>query len=264
MGDVGGFPIAITCHQVCRLLRVPGMTPLSYLVADDDVLVRETIESYLAKISPHDRCVKTTDGVEALREITSGGIHAAFIDLDLPGLDGVSLLRSMPEDLPVVVVSASEEFGAQSYEFDVVDYLIKPLDFPRFARAMERVRERLTIRDQQNQTLVSPRPGLSTTRSVFVKDAQRIVRLDLEDLLYVQAESNYVRFVQAESSTMSLMTMKRAEEALPADFIRIHRSYLVNRHKISKIEGNGVFIGTQELPLSQSYRDELWEKLGVL
>ena len=98
------------------------------LVVDDDPLVCETVESFLNRIDGVEFCLKAGDGVTALSLLSSGGIDAAFLDLELPGLDGVSLIESLPESLPAVVISASESFGARSYEFNVVDYLVKPLD----------------------------------------------------------------------------------------------------------------------------------------
>ena len=228
---------------------------MKYLVADDDPLVCEQVESFLSRLPDTDYCLKTGDGLAALSLLSAGDLDAAFLDLQMPGLDGISLLRALPRGLPVVIVSASADFGAQSYEFDIADYLLKPLDFPRFAQAMEKVRARLARREPARE---------SVGREIFVKDGTKLVRLALDELIYVKAEANYVEFVSEGGAVLSLMSMKRLEELLPAEFIRVHRSYIVNRRHIVRIEGAEVFLGKHRVPVSDSYREELIRKLPTI
>lgn len=226
------------------------------LVADDDPLVCATVEEYLSRIEGVEFCLQANDGVTALNLLSAGPFDLVFLDLHMPGLDGESLLRAMPRGVPVVVISASTEFGARSYEFDVADYLVKPLDFPRFFQAVKKARSRKSA-----DAPPAARPERST--EIFVKDGTRIQRIDLRRLLFVKAESNYVDFVTEEHNVLSLMSMKRAEEMLPPEFIRIHRSYFVNKNRILRVEDGFVFVGKHKLPISQSYRDELMKRLNV-
>ena len=228
---------------------------MKYLVADDDPLVCEQVESFLSCLPDTDYCLKTGDGLAALSLLSSGDLDAAFLDLQMPGLDGISLLRALPRGLPVVIVSASADFGVQSYEFDITDYLLKPLDFPRFAQAAEKIRARLSR--------LAPARG-AAAREIFVKDGTKLVRLALDDLIYLKAEANYVEFVSEAGAVLSLMSMKRIEELLPGEFIRVHRSYIVNRRHIARIEGGEVFLGKHRLPVSESYRDGLLRKLPTI
>jgi DNA-binding LytR/AlgR family response regulator len=231
------------------------------LVADDDPLVCATVEEFLSRIEGIEFCVQAHDGVTALNLISTGGFDAVFLDLQMPGLDGESLLRAMPKGIPVVVISASTEFGARSYDFDIADYLEKPIEFPRFFQAVKKVRER---RARAKETPTAPGAASIETSEIFVKDGTRIRRIDLQRLLFVKAESNYVDFVTPEQSIMTLMSLKKAEEMLPSDFIRIHRSYLVNKNQITRIEDGCVFVGKHKLPISQSYRDELISRLKIV
>src|ERR1043165_7221958 len=176
---------------------------MKYLVADDDPLVCEQVESFLTRLNDTDFCLKAGDGLTALQLLSAGGIDAAFLDLQMPGLDGVSLLRALPRGLPVVIVSASKEFGAGSYEFDVADYLLKPLEFPRFIQAVEKVRARISSRE--------PTRIPNGSREIFVKDGTKLVRIALDELLYVKSEANYVEFVSEQSNVLILMSMKRLE-----------------------------------------------------
>ncbi len=229
------------------------------LVVDDDPLVCELLESFLARVEGVEFSLQAADGVSALSLLTGGGIDAAFIDLGLPGMDGESLLRALPRSLPVVIISASEHFALRSYEFEVMDYLLKPIAFPRFLQALRRVQEKLGAPPPQ---LASRGEGLDGT--IFVKDSTRIVPVDLTKLLMIKAESNYVQFIMEDSSVLSLISMKRLEEILPDHFVRVHRSYLVNCRRITKIEDGSVHCGKYAAPISQGQREELLLRLRVI
>ena len=228
---------------------------MKYLVADDDPLVCEQVESFLTRLSDTDFCLKAGDGLTALQLLSAGGIDAAFLDLQMPGLDGVSLLRALPRGLPVVIVTASKDFGAGSYEFAVADYLLKPLEFPRFIQAVEKIRGRLAPRE--------PARG-GNPREIFVKDGTKLVRVALDDLLFVKSEANYVEFVSEQSAVLILMSMKRLEELLPPEFMRVHRSYIINLRRIARIEDNSVHLDKHRIPVSETYRDELRRRLPVI
>ena len=236
---------------------------MRYLIADDDPLVCETVESFLSRLEDTTFCLVAGDGLTALQLLTAGGIDAVFLDLDLPGLDGPSVLKALAGDIPVVVISASAEFGAASYEFRVADYLLKPLTFPRFAQAVTRLREARAGRSGAVPAPAAP-AGAVDARDLFVKEGTKIVRVPLSQLLLVKAEANYVEFVLTEGSVMSLMSMKKLEETLPQDFVRAHRSYMVNWRKISRIEDGVAVIGKHRVPVGESYREGLLARLPMI
>jgi two-component system, LytTR family, response regulator len=233
---------------------------MRYLVADDDPLVCETVESFLSRFDDTDFCLKTGDGLSALQLLTAGGIDAAFMDVQMPGLDGPGVLRALSSRVPVVVVSASAEFAAQSYDFRVTDYLLKPLEFTRFAQAVAKLRE-------TRQPAAGEQPGLAeriTSNDIFVKDGTRLVRIALDTVSFIRSEANYVEFVHDGGATLCLMTLKRVEELLPAGFVRTHRSWIVNWRRITRIEDGTVFIGTHRIPVSDSFKEPLLKALPVL
>lgn len=237
---------------------------MRYLIADDDPLVCETVESFLSRIPDTTFCLVAGDGLTALQLLTAGGIDAAFLDLDLPGLDGASVLKALAGDIPVVVISASADFGAASYEFRVADYLLKPLTFPRFAQAVGRLREARAGRGPAVEETGPSSVPAADPKDLFVKEGTRIVRVPLSQLLLVKAEANYVEFILTEGSVMSLMSMKKLEEILPTDFVRAHRSYMVNWRRISRIEDGVALIGKHRVPLGDSYREGLLARLPGL
>lgn len=226
------------------------------LVVDDDPLTCDTVESFLQRIEGVDYCLKVNDGATALHLLAAERFDAVFLDLQLPGMDGVSLLKALPSNTPVVVISASAEFGAESYGFDVVDYLVKPLEFSRFAKAMVKLKGKQPVALDQ----AAARPD-----AFFLRDGNAIQRVDLTQLLYVEAQSNYASFVFEKSKpVMSLVSLRKLEAELPEGFIRIHRSYIVNERRIRQIEGNQLHIGDSKLPIGQSYREALYQRLHVV
>jgi two-component system, LytTR family, response regulator len=229
---------------------------MKYLVADDDPLVCETVDAFLQRLDDTEFCLKAGDGLTALQVLSAGGIDAVFLDLQMPCLNGPDVLRALPRDIPIVLISASADFGAESYDFQVTDYLVKPLTFPRFIQAVARIREKLALREQARTA--------APLREVFVKDGTRLVRVVFDDLMLLKAEANYVEFVSTDSSVLSLMTLGKLEQQLPQEFIRAHRSYIVNVRHITKIEGSTVFLGKHSVPVGDSYRDALLGRLPML
>lgn len=230
---------------------------MRYLVADDDPLVCETVESFLGRFDDTEFCLKTGDGLSALQLLTEGSIDAAFLDVEMPGLDGPGVLRALASRVPVVVISASTDFAAQSYDFRVTDYLLKPLEFPRFAQAVARLKE-------TQAAAAAPEQGRVTGNDIFVKDGTRLVRIALDTVSFIRAEANYVEFVHDAGTTLCLMTLKRVEELLPENFVRTHRSWIVNWRRITRIEDGNVIIGTHRIPVSDSFRESLVKALPVL
>jgi len=224
------------------------------LVVDDDPLACDLVENYLQKIGGFDYCLKVNDGSTALHLLAAESFDVVFLDLQLPGIDGVSLLKTLSKETAVIIVSADEAFGAESYQFDVVDYLVKPLEFSRFAKAVLKLK---------NCTLESsPTPE----DALFLKDNATIHRIDLSRLLFIESQGNYASFVFEDAKpVLSLITLSKLMTLLPEHFVRIHRSYIVNLRAIRRIEGNQLAPGNgQNLPIGKSHRDELHEKLKII
>lgn len=230
------------------------------LVVDDDPLTRDMVEGFLEQLGVLEYCLKIGDGATALHLLAGEHFDGVFLDLELPGLDGVSLIKALPRQTPVVVISASADFGAGSYEFGVVDYLVKPLELGRFAKAVARLQEVKASDSDKRPAAVADGSG-----ALFLREGATIQRIDLGKLNYVEAQANYARFVFDDGSAiMSLVSMRRLEELLPGDFVRMHRSYIVNCRRIEKIEGSMVFVRGRGISIGQSYREQLLEKLGVI
>jgi DNA-binding LytR/AlgR family response regulator len=219
------------------------------LIADDDVLVTDQLQHFAEKLGASEVRV-VHSGSEALAALRKGGIDLLISDVHMPGLTGPELLATLGSTLPVIIVSGDRDFAVESYRYNVVDYLLKPVDFAAFAQAWNKVLERS-----------APHPGAS---SVFVRAGADIVRIDLDEVRFIRSDSNYVRFVLADKEVTSLMNLKDLERKLPAGFVRVHRSYIVNLRHVDKLDSQDIKIGRALVPVSDSYREELLKRLSLL
>lgn len=225
------------------------------LVVDDDPLTCDLVERFLNQIGGIDYCLKIHDGSTALHLLAAENFDVVFLDLQLPGIDGVSLLKALPGSTAVIIISANPNFGAESYQFDVVDYLVKPLDFSRFAKAVLKLQNR------------QPKEPQVSEEALFLKDNNTIHRIVLSRLLYIESQGNYASFIfEQDKPIMPLVTLSKLTTLLPPHFVRIHRSYIVNLQAIRQIEGNQLDLGSghKKLPIGKSYRSDLLEKLKIV
>jgi DNA-binding LytR/AlgR family response regulator len=223
---------------------------VNVLIADDDPLIGLTLRHFLEKVDPGASCTHVTDGAAALRRLGEGCFDLLFLDLELPEVDGRNVLKALPPAVPVIVVSAHTDFAARSYEFDVVDYLVKPLEFSRFQRAWQKLLARRSER------------GSAAARTIVVRDGNKLVQISLDRLLYLEAEANYTRLVCADRSLLTLVSLKHFAETLPCDFLRVHRSFIVNTRFIHQIEGARIKIGEHKVPVGETYRDGLLKRFA--
>ena len=219
------------------------------LIVDDDPLVGLTLRHFVEKADATAVCIHVTNGAAALGALATGTFEVVCLDLEIPEVDGRTVLKALPVGVPVIIMSSYTDFGAGSYDFDVVDYLVKPLDYSRFHRAWQKLLKRRQA-------------SSSEERAIMVQDGARLVRLPLAGLLYLKAESNYTRFVCADRSLMSLVSLKQLESTLPPEFIRVHRSYIVNSRLIEQIEAATIKIGTNKVPIGETYREEVMKRFS--
>ena len=229
------------------------MTGLSI---DDDPLIGETIGYFCAKSEGVEECVHAADAAAGLNALASRCFDFVLLDLHLPDGSGQSILEAIPAETPVVLVTSDPDFGAASYRFDnVVDYLVKPIEFVRFRRALERVRQ---FQARTNELPEAP------AGTFFVKSGSDHIQLVTEEVAFLKAEANYVRYHRVGGqSVMVLTSLTKALEALPDIFLRVHRSYAVNRNRVERVEGAVAVVGGERIPISESYRAGFLESLGI-
>lgn len=229
---------------------------LKCLIIDDDPLIGDLLKHFCTKSGLVDYCILSATATDGLRLMAGGEIDLVFLDYNLPDMNGQNFLELKKSRLPVIMVTSDEAFAARSYNYeDVVDYLVKPLSYDRFLKAMQRVTGR------QSANPESPGP---VTDVFFAKDGNKNVRIKLSEVLFIKSEDNYVAFVFPESQTLSLFTLKDLEAKLPRNFKRVHRSYIVNMDRIDYLTPEEIVLGDKKVPIGEKYRSDLEASLNAL
>ena len=221
------------------------------IAIDDEPVALEVIKSLSAKIPFLELAAVFTNAFEAIPILQKENIELLFLDIRMPDISGIDFLQSITNPPMVIFTTAYSEHAVQSFELDAIDYLLKPFSPSRFLKACNKAYEQYGLR--KNSQGVSPAGA-----SVFIKNGYEEVKVELDDILYIESNGNYMQFVLSNGKLLSRLTMKEVEDMLPAtDFVRIHRSYIAARKKIHKIDKNTVWIRQAALPVGAGYAHEL-------
>ncbi|MGB3616821.1 MAG: LytTR family DNA-binding domain-containing protein [Catalinimonas sp.] len=231
------------------------------LVADDSSVTREVMQEFLREIAPEVELVAVGNGIEAYREMKQAPFDLLVLDIEMPEMDGKQLLRSMTVRMPVILVTYDPTFALESYDHgQVVDYLVKPVRFERFLQAYDKA-ERYRAADAPAPSLA---PDDGDDQGIFVKEGYHLVRLDLDRVRYIEAMSDYIAFhVEDNRKHLVMMPMKEAISRLPKQFIRVHRSYIVNLRHVAVVEENAVVIGKKRISVSATHKEALMNGLRL-
>jgi len=229
---------------------------ITCLVVDDEPLARNLLSDYVKKI-PSLTLVGTCEGpLQAIEFLKSSSVDLLFLDIQMPELTGIGLLKSIPKKPMVIFTTAYSEYALEGYELDVIDYLLKPITFERFIKAINKVQARVTTTRQ-----TSAPQGL-TDDFIFVKDGTKLVKIMINDILYVEGLKDYVTIHTKAQKVVSLQRLKSLEEQLPESlFIRIHNSFIVSLRAITSVHKNEVEIGNAFLPVGETYRKSFKEAI---
>ena len=223
---------------------------LSCLIIDDEPLARKGLMEYVDELD-FLQCLGEFDSVmPAMELIRSGKVDILFLDIQMPRMTGIDLVKSVKELPAVIFTTAYPQYALEGFEWNVLDYLVKPISFDRFLKAVMRARD---LQDLKQPTGAD---------HFFIKVDGRLQRIQLSELLFVEAMQNYVVVHTLDRKYITYLTFKAIEEFLPsAQFIRIHKSYIVSAPQIETMEGNIIRVRGHELPLSRNLKDEVMEKL---
>lgn len=221
---------------------------------DDEPLAHTVLENYLSKLSSLELVGRCYNGLEALNFLHETPVDLMFLDINMPELNGLELLRSLKNPPAVILTTAYSEFALESYEYEVLDYLLKPVRFDRFLKAVNR------LIDKPGPPVVEK---AAPDSFFFVKVDGIQHKISPNELLFVEAYGNFVRLHLPEKPLLVAGTLTQMEEKLtPLGFLRIHKSYLVNLTHVTRQEGNRLFVGEIELPIGNSYKQVVLGRLG--
>jgi len=235
------------------------MKPYSCLVADDEPLAITILEKYIVQIDFLTLVGKCSNSMEVLAFINSNEVDILFLDIQMPGLSGIQLLKTLKKSPMVILTTAFSNYAVESYEFGVVDYLLKPISFERFIKSINKV-----INTKGNQTTHNSESIQKQNETLFYKEKGIVKSINLNDVLFFSANGNYINIHLAENQILISETMKNLESQVQSkQFIRIHKSYTVNISAIQKIIGNTVYIMKYELPIGETFKQSVLTKLNI-
>ncbi|MEZ0487169.1 LytR/AlgR family response regulator transcription factor [Fibrella aquatica] len=231
---------------------------LTCIAIDDEPIALDVIKFHANKVPFLDLKATFVNAVEALTYLRTNPVDLVFSDINMPDITGLDVARLLPPGTLFIFTTAYAEHAVKGFELNAVDYLVKPIDFGRFLQGANRANDRhaADIRQASGQPTEAAK---ATSPTLFVKDGYDYVRIDLDDLLFVESDGNYLTFYEFDKKVVTRMTIAEALTQLPADrFMRIHKSFIVNLDQIDKIERHQILMADKRpVPLSPTYRDEL-------
>ncbi len=236
-------------------------TPLRCLVVDDDHLSRAIIASFVERHDGLDLTATAENAVDAANQLQASDFDVLFLDVEMPDMSGLDLLRSLSERPQVILVTVKEDYAVEAFAVEVTDYLVKPVRYARFLQAVGRVQRRIESASASTPSSDAP----LADDYVFIKVDGRLVKLDLTAVRWIEAQGDYVKIQTDQKAYVVHNTMKHLESSLPAQaFARVHRSYIVRLDRIMDIEDTSIVVEGKVIPIGRSYRDDLLDRLRTL
>jgi len=214
------------------------------VLVDDEPWALELLTSYVAKIPGLELVAATDKPLQALALATPATVDLIFLDIQMPELSGLQFMKAIDKKCKVIITSAYAEYAIEGFEHNVVDYLLKPISFERFYKAVQKATEQLT----------TTRPTTAAGH-IFIKTDSKLVKVNFDEILFLEGARDYVLIHTTKDKIITLDSLRNLEEVLPAaQFIRVHKSYLVSIGKIDSIEKTRIMIGENVLPIGESHK----------
>lgn len=210
------------------------------IIVDDEPRAIELLEKYLSHFSQVELVGTFRNGLKAFEFISANKVDLIFLDINMPHLSGLSLSRMIDNDTRVIFTTAYSEYAVESYDVNAVDYLLKPITFERFSRAMGRVLEK-------------DKPDVSASRPLLIKSGSRLHRIAPEEIVYLEKDGNYITYFLVQDKVLARATVDEAMASLPDHFVQVHKSYIVNTHFVRSMEKNSLLVKAAEIPIGASF-----------
>lgn len=225
------------------------MNPITCIITDDEPMARKGLLGYVQKVSFLQLEAVCEDAVQLITVLQQRPVDLLFLDIEMPYLSGIELLRSLKEPPKVILTTAYENYALQGYELDVIDYLLKPISFERFLKAVNKAADYFVSRK-------GPTAGYA-----FFKVDGRLEKVVFSEVLFAEAMENYVALYVGDRKLVTHATLKSVQEVLPPHFVQPHKSYLVNPAFVTAVEGGQLQVGRYKVPLSKYQKEEVLSKI---
>ena len=227
--------------------------PKKCIIVDDEPAAHYVLANYIKQNPQLELVFQGYNGIEAMDYLRENKVDLMFLDINMPEISGMELLKIIPTHPKTILTTAYSEFALESYDYGVIDYLLKPIYFPRFLKAVDRFFSTENLKTKEEEVIVN---------SVRVKVDGYFVDIELDQLLFAHSFGNYVKLHTTKRTYLASITTSEFEKCLPEkNFLRIHKSYIVALDKIDETEKDFVIIRKEKLPIGITYKRELFERL---
>ena len=233
------------------------MKVLNCIIADDEPIARQILENYIDALPYLNLIASCKNAFEVLEFLQENEVDILFLDINMPKLSGLSLLKTLQKKPNVIITTAYPEYAIAGFELSVTDYLVKPFSLERFMQAVQKVHKKPVV----TTTILKEREAYE---SIFVKSDKKIIKLNFDEIYYAEAYGNYVK-IFADKMILTPQTLSDFLEKLSKDFIRIHKSFIVNFKHLKMIDGNQIILQNEaKIPIGKSYKKQLLDRLDNL
>ncbi len=235
---------------------------LSCLIVDDEPNAVDLLEMFIRQNTGWDLLGKCYDAREALAFLKTNTVDLIFLDINMPHLTGMEMAALLPASTRIVFTTAYSEYAAESYSFQTIDYLLKPITLRRFYAALQKI-DAYFLRPVQPQAPPTGEPAVGPPEAdyFFIKSGRMLHKVLLKDILYFEGEKEYARLVTPDQKLLIYRRLKDIEEQLSTSFARVHNSYIINLARLDAIKDNHIFIGAKQIPISEKFREGFMNRI---
>ena len=222
---------------------------MTCIIIEDQLPAQRILKKYISDLGSLELIATYTNAIDAMEVLKSKSIDIIFLDLHLPKLSGMDFLKNLNHPPEIILTTAFQDYALESYEYHVVDYLLKPFSFQRFIKAVTKAEERLKNKTHEN---------FGSKNEIYIKSGYEFIRVNTNDVFYLVSDAEYTAVHLSDKKLLSSEPLKYWEEALSKTiFMRIHKSYIINTKKIAKVSGNKLYlINDSEIPIGRAYKNE--------
>ena len=234
---------------------------MNCIVIDDEKMARVIIKTLCNEIKDVNLVEEFSDAIEAIKYLNENKVDLIFLDIHMPAFSGVDFIKTLKDPPKVIFTTTDAKYAIEAFEFDfIVDYLLKPVELPRFKKAIQKAQKALAVAKKEKTT-----PTTAIKNDFYVNIDRRLIKIDLPSIYLIEAKGDYINIKTEEKNYIVHSTLKKIEEKLPDSlFLKVHRSYIINVKHIIDIEDNSVLIKKDVIPVSRSNRPELMKRLDLL
>ncbi|WP_269684473.1 LytR/AlgR family response regulator transcription factor [Flavobacterium lacustre] len=226
------------------------------ILIDDEPLAIKVLQNYFTDFSDFEIIGTFNNALEALEFINNNGVDAVFLDINMPMMTGFELISLIENKTRVIITSAFREFAVESYDLDVLDYLLKPIPLPRFVKCINKITTEFNLKNNikiENQRIDS---------HIFIKVDKKMIKINIDEILFIEGMKEYVKVITVDKTYITRKSLTSLSDELPADrFIRIHKSFTIAIDKVKSIEGNKIQIHSYTIPIGRNYSKDAKSKI---